>query len=137
MELPKTPPGAIPGLNTLYSKWGESKIRELATKFYEKISNSEIKGMFPNDLTHPIEKQADFLIQVVGGPSLYNQKHGHPKMRMRHFAFPIDIHARNIWLRCYEDALQEMDFLPEDKEIFYQFLDSFSLWMVNLVEESK
>ncbi|MDF3820653.1 bacitracin resistance protein BacA [Leptospira sp. 96542] len=129
---PDLPPQEVnPNLRLLFQKWGEDNIRKLVQNFYGKISESEIKSMFPKDLTFAIEKQADFLIQILGGPSYYLQKWGQARMRMRHFAFPISEKERLVWLNCYDVAIQEFPFAHEDKIDFLYFLDQFSQWMVN------
>ncbi|TGN19264.1 bacitracin resistance protein BacA [Leptospira idonii] len=125
------PPGPMPGLNELFSKWGEERIRNLVSRFYDRIPNSKIYKMFPKELTLAKQKQADFIIQILGGPAYYVQNWGPARMRMRHFPFPIDEAAREEWLRCFEEALEESDFEREDKVLFNYFLDSFSKWMVN------
>jgi len=124
-----------PRLRTLYSHWGEIGIRTLVSQFYDKIAISKIKEMFPKDLTLAKEKQADFMIQVLGGPAFYVQKNGPPRMRQRHFAFQISEDSRRIWLQCYRESLEESEFPEDEKQVFLDFLDSFSQWMVNFKED--
>jgi hemoglobin len=128
---PNGPPPPSETIRTLYSKWGETKIRELVSVFYDLIASSEIKWMFPEELTLAKEKQGDFIIQVLGGPSLYVQKWGPARMRQRHFAFPISEKERLVWFDCYDKALEQFPFDHEDKIDFLYFLDGFSQWMVN------
>ncbi|MCZ8157378.1 MAG: bacitracin resistance protein BacA [Leptospira sp.] len=125
------PPGPLPGLNQLFLEWGEESIRDLVSRFYDRIPFSKIANMFPEDLVIAKQKQADFIIQVTGGPSYYMQNWGPARMRMRHFPFVIDSEARLEWLRCYEESLAESDFTQESKEIFHKFLSEFSIWMIN------
>lgn len=131
---PGGPPPSHPQVKLLYQKWGETKIRKLVSDFYDRIQNSEIQWMFQGDWELAKEKQADFMIQVLGGPSYYIEKWGPARMRMRHFAFPISEKERLIWFQCYDDALQGFDFDHEDKIDFLYFLDGFSAWMVNRKE---
>jgi len=125
------PPQAVPGLQEIYSEWGEEGIRNLVSSFYDRIPLSKIAHMFPEDLSLAKQKQGDFLIQVTGGPPNYSQKWGPPKMRMRHFPFEINNESREEWLRCYLLSLNEFEFSSDSKKIFYLFLEQFSLWMVN------
>lgn len=125
------PPPPDPRLHSLFSVLGEEKIRTLVSLFYARIPNSAISGMFPENLTESVSRSADFLVQVLGGPPYYIQKYGPPRMRARHFPFPIDEKARRAWLACYKDALKEWDADSETKEILWKFLVDFSGWMVN------
>ncbi|PJZ71344.1 bacitracin resistance protein BacA [Leptospira perolatii] len=131
------PPEPDPRLRSLYSILGEEKIRKLVFEFYKRIESSSIRSMFPPTLEESEEKSADFLIQVLGGPPLYVQKHGPPRMRARHFPFPIDEKARRIWLSCYREALRDWEAETDEKEILWKFLESFSAWMVNTSTKSE
>ncbi|MFB5651055.1 bacitracin resistance protein BacA [Leptospira wolffii] len=128
---PGGPPPADPKLHSLFSSLGEDKIRNLVSLFYARIPTSPIAWMFPENLEESAVKSADFLVQVLGGPPYYVQKYGPPRMRARHFPFPIDEKARRAWLACYKDALKEWDTDPETKEVLWKFLVDFSGWMVN------
>jgi len=115
-----------------YEILGEQRIRNLVHEFYKNIETSEIREMFPKgDLTQSAEKSADFMIQVLGGPPLYSQKYGPPRMRMRHLNFVIDEKSRRVWLSCYKKALNESDIPEPQKQIIWEFLVNFSSWMVN------
>lgn len=39
-----------------------------------------------------------FLVQYWGGPTTYSQERGHPRLRMRHFPYPIGVDERDRWL---------------------------------------
>ena len=41
----------------------------------------------------------------LGGPQHYMQRHGHPRLRMRHFQTPVDTAMRDAWLRSMGRAL--------------------------------
>lgn len=82
------------------------------------------------------EKQAEFLIGILGGPPVYMEKHGHPRMRARHLPFAIDEAARQEWLRCFRDALGDgsaYNLTPEETKSLLEWLTAFSGWMVNKV----
>ena len=90
--------------------------------------------MFPEDLIAASKKQAAFLIGILGGPPLYQQAYGHPRMRQRHGPFAIDETARQEWLRCFRDALRDGDnygLSPEQAKALLIWLEAFSGWMVN------
>jgi hemoglobin len=105
--------------STIYQLCGEEPgIRRLADDFYRFMDTLEevavIRAMHPADLTESIEKFGDFLVGWTGGPSLYMAKHGHPRLRRRHFPFPIDTSARDQWLLCMQRALEVHPELPAE-----------------------
>ena len=63
--------------------------------------------MHPDDLTSSREKLYLFLSGWTGGPQLYVQQHGHPRLRMRHLPFAVDESARDQWMLCMRRALEE------------------------------
>ncbi len=129
---PGGPPQGPPIPRETFTELGEEKIRQLVHVFYAHIETSEIREMFPEgDLHESAEKSADFMIQVMGGPAYYSQKYGPPRMRMRHIPFEIDEKARRVWLSCYKKALNETEIPEPHKTVIWEFLTSFSAWMVN------
>ena len=53
-----------------------------------------IRDMHPEDITISEEKLYLFLTGWLGGPSLYTDKYGHPRLRSRHLPFAIGIEER-------------------------------------------
>jgi hemoglobin len=53
------------------------------------------------------EKLLFFLSGWLGGPQLYAEKYGHPRLRMRHFPFAIGEKEAEQWLFCMDLALQK------------------------------
>ena len=64
-----------------------------------------------------------FLSGWLGGPSLYIEKYGHPRLRARHLPFSIGIEERDQWLYCMAQALKTMDLDPLFAE---QLMSSFA-----------
>lgn len=96
---------------------GEAVLRRLVRRFYE-IMDSEpstqpIRHMHPKDLSISEDKLFLFLSGWLGGPSLYVEKYGHPRLRMRHMPFKIGINERDQWLFCMQKALNEIPMEPE------------------------
>ncbi|MCG8123228.1 MAG: group II truncated hemoglobin, partial [Candidatus Thiodiazotropha taylori] len=54
------------------------------------------------------EKLFMFLSGWLGGPSLYTDKYGHPRLRARHLPFSIGIEERDQWIKCMKNAMQQM-----------------------------
>jgi hemoglobin len=97
---------------------GAAGVRALATRFYALMSElpeaREILAMHPADLASSREKLFEFLSGWLGGPQLYVERRGHPRLRMRHMPFPIDDAAAAAWLACMDRALEES---PADADI--------------------
>lgn len=117
---------------------GEERFRQLVNDHYELIRHSDIAFMFPVDYEEEFAKvkkhAADFLIQICGGPDYYAQTRGDPRMLARHARFRIDAKGRRTWLECYANLLPELEkegVSPENIQLFWNYLDSFSIVMVN------
>ena len=128
---PGGPPQGPPPSKEIFIQMGEEKIRELVKFFYEEIETSSIRSMFPETLEESVVKSADFMVQVFGGPPHYSRNYGPPRMRMRHLPFVIDEKARRSWLGCYKKALERVQIQEDIKNQIWEFLVSFSEWMVN------
>ena len=75
---------------------------------------AEVRAMHPRDLRGSREKLFWFLSGWLGGPPLYVEKKGHPRLRARHLPFAIDDAARDQWMLCMRQALAEV---VEDAEL--------------------
>jgi hemoglobin len=134
-----TPPGGPPqgpGPDSrIYKIMGEENIFRMMSDFYKHLEKSAIRHLFPADMEEASRKSALFFVTVLGGPPLYLEKYGPPRMRARHLPFEIDETARQVWLACFEKTLEGADakyrFPMEYMDSFKQFLKSFSAWMVN------
>ncbi len=133
-----TPPGGPPGRPPspeIYPKMGQENIFKMLSDFYQELGKSEIRALFPNDMEEASKKSALFFVTLLGGPPLYAQTYGPPRMRARHLPFEIDEAARKVWLDCFDRVLESADskynFPPEHLEGFKNFLSDFSAWMVN------
>jgi hemoglobin len=134
-----TPPSGPPQANApqLYETMGMENLYAMAWEQYQRLGTSSIAAMFPvgeDALKEASQKQAEFLCGVLGGPKIYMQKYGHPRMRARHFPFAIDQAAQQEWLRCFQEALGDGTRwgLDVDQTMeFSSWITGFSAWMVN------
>src|SRR5882672_6361708 len=108
-----TPPGGPPqgpGPNgAIYRIMGEANIFKLMLDFYKELEKSELRPLFPADMEEASQKSAAFFVSILGGPPLYAQRYGSPRMRARHIPFEIDERARQIWLACFDRVLEGAD----------------------------
>lgn len=132
---PGGPPQGIQPDSRLYARMGEDQIFKMLEDFYTELEKSSIRHLFPPDMKAASQRSAAFFVFIMGGPPLYQQQFGAPRMRQRHLPFAIDEEARRVWLACFkrilENADQKYQFPLEYMEGFWRFLEQFSAWMVN------
>lgn len=97
---------------TLYEQiGGEVVIRKLVDRFYDLMDSQPeaagIRALHPEDLTESRNKLFWFLVGWSGGPPMYIERFGHPRLRARHIPFPIGESERDQWLWCMNQALEE------------------------------
>ena len=97
----------------LYQRLGEQKgIRALVDEFYDlmdSLPEAEIvRKLHPEDLTESRLKLYEFLVGWSGGPPLFQEKYGHPRLRMRHQPFPIGESERDQWMLCMKSAMSNL-----------------------------
>ncbi|SEA18488.1 hemoglobin [Thiothrix caldifontis] len=90
---------------------GEEGVLRLVNRFYDLMDELpeawELRKIHPQDLQSARDKLFKFLSGWLGGPGLYEAEYGHPRLRMRHAPFPVDIQMRDQWLMCMNVALDE------------------------------
>ena len=91
---------------------GETGSRKLVERFYDLLDTSpeaaQIRALHPQNLKGSREKFFMFLSGWSGGPQLYIEKRGHPRLRMRHVPFSIGELERDQWLWCMHRSLDEL-----------------------------
>jgi len=92
---------------------GEQIVHRLVSRFYELMDTMpeayEIRKMHANDLSEATDKLFKFLSGWLGGPPLYENEYGHPRLRRRHLPFSIDVKERDQWLMCMYQAMEDID----------------------------
>ncbi|HEX7648121.1 MAG TPA: group II truncated hemoglobin [Noviherbaspirillum sp.] len=114
---------------------GETKLRELVDRFYDlmdlEAEFAGIRALHPTTLEGSRDKLFWFLSGWMGGPDLFVERFGHPRLRARHLPYAIASSERDQWLRCMAWAMQDVG-VPQTLqerllESFYQTAD----WMRN------
>lgn len=96
--------------NSLYAKiGGDAEVRGLVDRFYAAMDTlpeaATIRAMHPRSLQSSNEKLYEFLSGWLGGPQLYVEKRGHPRLRRRHLPFAIGSAEAAAWMTCMATAL--------------------------------
>lgn len=88
---------------------GQPFFERLVDAFYRAVEEDEIlRPMYPDELDDARRHLVIFLVQYWGGPTLYMQERGHPRLRMRHAPFRITKKARDAWLTAMNAALESV-----------------------------
>lgn len=131
MQIQEKPPAGTP------FEWigGEEKIKAMVERFYDLMDLEpgyrDLRAAHGSDLVNARQRLTWFLTGWMGGPQLYTEQFGHPRLRMRHMPFSIGIRERDQWLACMDQAMGETG-VPDDlrrrlNESFFQTAD----WMRN------
>ncbi len=90
---------------------GETAVRALVDRFYDLMDALPeargIRGLHPTTLESSRDKLHWFLVGWLGGPPLYVERFGHPRLRARHLPFAIGDDERDQWMQCMRRALDE------------------------------
>jgi hemoglobin len=91
---------------------GATAIGRVVDAFYARIDTlpeaRTIRAMHETDLTQTGRVLKRYLEEWLGGPALYSQERGHPRMKMRHMRFKIGEAERDAWMLCMRGALEEV-----------------------------
>lgn len=107
---------------------GEPVVRALTQRFYQimdqKPEAAGIRAMHPQDLHGSEEKLFMFMSGWLGGPSLFTEKFGHPRLRARHLPFAISKSERDQWMLCMVEAFEDVGIEePLRSEILHSLLN--------------
>ena len=117
---------------------GETGLRALVDRFYDLMDSSpeaeKIRAFHAKSLKQSREKLFMFLSGWSGGPQLYMEKFGHPRLRMRHMPFAIGSVERDQWLWCMNKALDESQLDPRVIQYLKNHFAETADFMRNQVE---
>jgi len=113
--------------NTHYERLGgEKSVRELVERFYDLMDSRsdtrELRKIHAADLSDARDKLFMFLSGWLGGPSLYIEKFGHPRLRQKHMPFAIGELERDQWMACISQAMLDMNI---DEELIKELYAAF------------
>lgn len=104
---------------------------DLVDRFYAGVEADErLRPLYPDDLTESRRDLAEFLSQYWGGPPIYSDRKGHPRLRMRHGGFAIGEAEKAAWL---EAMLAAVDAVAPPDEIRRALVDYFEMAATHMI----
>jgi hemoglobin len=111
---------------------GEAFFTSLVDRFYEGVASDPVlRPLYPEDLQAPKEHLRLFLVQYWGGPRTYEERRGHPRLRMRHAPFAIGLAERDAWLRLMLAALSDAGIGEEDEAQMAEYFRAAATQLIN------
>jgi hemoglobin len=114
---------------------GDAGVRKLVNRFYDLMDTSPeaatIRKLHAASLKASREKLYLYLTGWTGGPPVYVEKYGHPRLRARHLPFAISSRERDEWLWCMDRALNEQEMPADLREFLREKLHALADHMRN------
>jgi hemoglobin len=114
---------------------GDAPLRALVDRFYDLMDlepgYAAMRALHPPTLEGSRDKLHWFLSGWLGGPELYQQRFGHPRLRARHLPYAIGIAERDQWMACMQQAMAESDIEPALQQRLATALAGTADWMRN------
>lgn len=110
-----------PYAGTIYSRiGGRAVIDQVVDEFYHIMKTDPVARdcllTHRGDMDEVALKLKQYLYGWLGGPQLFVQKYGHPRMRARHMAFPIGLKEAEQWMYCMKLSLRKSKIDLNDQE---------------------
>ena len=121
---------------TLYSIiGGADRVRELVDRFYDLMELEPefagIRAMHPSPMDGSRDKLYMFLSGWMGGPDLFVEQFGHPRLRARHLTFAIGSSERDQWLRAMAWAMEDIGIEEPLRLRLMESFDQTADWLRN------
>jgi hemoglobin len=112
---------------------GIDRVSELVNKFYDIVEAESpvLREMLPADTSVSRTKLFEFMTGWMGGPPLYIEKRGHPRLRMRHLPFAIGDFEAAEWMRCMTAAMGQIQVTGPLQEFLTDKLTESALHLRN------
>ena len=110
---------------------GEQEVKKLVDEFYDVMDSIDeakiVRSLHAKSLRVSRAKLFKFLSGWMGGPQLYIEEYGHPRLRRRHMPFAIGEVERDQWMLCMTIAMKNRQLPTELQEhltkLFYNIAD--------------
>ena len=103
-------------LNSLYARLGgEEGVIRLVKAYIEALKTlpgaQRLRSLYPEDLSKYELRMTEFLSTWLGGPALYQERHGMPMLRESHRSFAIDDGFHGIFLGIWNNPFNDIMFV--------------------------
>lgn len=119
---------------------GDAAVRALCARFYQLMDTlpeaRACRAVHPQSLARAEEKLFEYLTGWLGGPPLYTDKYGHPRLRMRHFVASIGKAEIEGWLLCFHRAWAEIVPPSATADAVLAKIDALGWHMANQPEQA-
>jgi len=123
------------GITAYEALGGDRPLRAVVDRFYDLMETdpayTELYAIHPKPTTQARDRLYEFLSGRLGGPNLYMERHGHPRLRMRHMPFAIGPMERDQWVACMDRAMEEQGVHPELVVMLTNFFTGVAAHMQN------
>ncbi len=114
---------------------GDAQVRALVTRFYDLMDEDPdfygIRKLHPESLDGSREKLFMFLTGWLGGPPIYTDAFGHPRLRARHLPFAIGARERDQWMSCMSAAMKGVNIEAQMRDRLIASFANTADWMRN------
>ena len=114
---------------------GQPAVDRIIDSFYDRmdtlIEARVIRSLHAQDLSATRTTLKKYLAEWLGGPPVYTQERGHPRLRARHLPFSIGDEERDAWMLCMRGAMEEVVTDHAIREWILQKLSQVADWMRN------
>lgn len=85
-----------------------------------------VRNMHPDNMDYARDRLFMFLSGMLGGPSLYMDAFGPPRLRRKHMGFEIGNKERDQWMQCAHYAAGQLPINEQDKKDLVEALDQMA-----------
>jgi len=114
---------------------GDAGVRALVDRFYDLMDTAPeaagIRALHAASLKVSREKLHKFLCGWTGGPQLYVEQYGHPRLRMRHMQFRIGVAERNWWMDTMRTALEDAAIPEPERTEMARYFEHAATFLIN------
>lgn len=123
--------------STLYDRvGGDAFFDELTRRFYDAVrDDSVLRPLYPADEdgfeAARVHLRA-FLVQFWGGPALYREQRGEPRLRLRHAPFVIGVPERDAWVAHMAAAVRAARLPALEEMQLLRYFEGAATQMINV-----
>jgi hemoglobin len=111
---------------------GQETFDRLVDDFYARVeTDAVLRPVYSDSLDAARQKLALFLAQFFGGPDVYSQRRGHPRLRARHLEFSIGKGERDAWLGHMQAAIDATGIQEPARTQMRDYFRDASAFLIN------